>query len=85
METLKMLKVDELAIPQSIANVMHEGIAFRDADIDLGELIYFGSIFDKIYDKHVAGHYEIPSKDVPLLVELCKLSKEYEYILVAKI
>ena len=85
MESLKMLKIDELAIPQSISRVMHEGIAFLDADKELGEIIYYGSTFELIYDNHVAGHYEIPLKDIPLLTELVKLSKEYQYILVAKI
>ena len=85
MESLKMLKIDELSIPQSILNVMHEGIAFRDDDPELEEFIYYGSIFDMILDNNKEGYYEIPSKDLPHLKELVKLSKNYQYILISKI
>jgi hypothetical protein len=85
MDSLKMLKIDESVIPQSILNVMHEGIAFTDADKELGEIIYYGSIFDLILDNHQDGHYEIPHKDMSYLTELIKLSEEYQYILVAKL
>jgi hypothetical protein len=39
MEILKMLRIDELAVPQSILNTMSSKIAFLDSDKDLGEII----------------------------------------------
>ncbi len=85
MESLKMLKIDEITIPQSILSVMSEGVAFVDADKELGEVIYYGSVFDEILDNHKDGHYEIPTKDMLYLVELSKLSAEYQYILLSKV
>lgn len=81
-ETLKMLQINDNAIPHAISVVMYLGLAFIDNDNEIGEVIYYGSVFETIRDNE---EIEIPNKFQSELNDLIELAKEYQYIMVTKI
>jgi hypothetical protein len=81
-ESLKMLQINDNAIPHAIAVVMYLGLAFIDNDKEIGEVIYYGSVFETIRDSE---DFDIPIKYLSELNDLIELVKEYQYVMVTKI
>ena len=81
-EPMKMLQINDNAIPHAIAVVMYLGLAFIDNDSELGEVIYYGNVFETIRDN---DEFEIPTKFKDELNDLIELCKEYQYVMVTKI
>jgi hypothetical protein len=84
-DTLKILQINENAICDEILNHMKIGIAFKDADKTLGEIIYYGSVFESILESHNAKEIDIPTKYLSHLNDMIELVEYHQYVMVTKV
>jgi hypothetical protein len=78
-ESIKMLQIHDNAISHAIALYMYLGLAFIDNDSEIGEVIYYGNVFETIRDND-----KIPTKFKDGLNDLIELCKDYQYVMVTK-
>lgn len=84
-EPMKMLQIQDNAISNYTLNRMLVGVAFKDADSDINENIYYGSVFQTILENHANKVLVIDKKYLSELNDLNELCKEYQYVMVTKI